>query len=264
MRSAIRRSLLVVLSCGVVAAATVGCSGPPSTATAPVRPSVGIAQLRDYFRQARAVKKTVTMTARGQEGPDPLGQDCQVQYFPSSASTCYLTRRAEHMGLITLPQASYVTTADGGDPPTWRKLDPHDTDMSDFYGVLAQIVGAQAGIADDVVLTPGVSTLTNATPEQVDGVAATRYDLTVDGRALYAAMARQVSSDSFREALQDLESSAGPTVAQVWIGPDNLPVRQLVREPRGKYGSGEPETITYSGWGTPVNIQPPPANEVTG
>jgi hypothetical protein len=268
------RSTVVGSAALALVAALAGC-GNSTSGTPVARPPV----LRPYqliavFDYARKTEKTVVMQARGQEGPDSLGQDCQVRFVPSAASSCLLTRRDEHMGLITLPQDSYVaqfdpTPADGvGEQTRWRRLAPHDTDMSDFSGVLAQIVGLQAGISDDVVLVDGVSTVTGATADRVAGVRAIRYDLDVDGKALYRAMAAQVGSDSFREALLDLAGDAGRTTAHIWIGSggplDRLPLRQDITEPAGRYGAGDTETITYTRWGSPVDIEAPAADHVTG
>jgi hypothetical protein len=74
--------------------------------------------------------------------------------------------------------------------------------------------------------------------ETVEGVDATHYRLTTDeGEA----------------ALPD-----GLTSVDVWIGADDLPVRTEV-------GVTEPistVSIVYSDWGVPVDIQPPPADQV--
>lgn len=264
----------MAISCVLAVTALTGCGGSTPGTPAAHPPVLRPDQLRTFFNIARAMEKTAVVEARGQEGPDALGQDCQVRYVPDAASSCLLTRRDERMGLVTLPEASYVaqfdrTPADGVNAPTqWRRLPPHDADMSDFSGVLAQIVGLQAGISDDVVLADGVSTVTAATADPMDGVPAIRYDLAVDGGALYRAMAAQVDSDSFREALLDLAPDAGRTTAQVWIGAggthDRLPLQQIIGEPPGRYGAGNAETIRYIQWGAQVDIQAPPADHVTG
>jgi hypothetical protein len=258
-----------------LAAATTGCDSSTAGTTAATPPALRPDQLRAVFDHARTTEQTVLVTARGQEGPDALGQDCQVRYVPAAESSCLLTRRDESMGLITLPQASYVaqfdrTPADGvGTRAEWRRLAPHGTDMSDFSGVLAQIVGLQAGISDDVVLADGVSTVTDAAVDPMGaGGPAIRYDLNVNGGALYRAMAAEVGSDSFREALLVLAGDAGRTAAHLWIGVggprDGLPLQQVITEPAGRYGAGDTETIRYTRWGAPVDIQAPPANHVTG
>jgi len=100
--------------------------------------------------------------------------------------------------------------------------------------------------------------------EEVNGVDATHYRATVDlQRALDAAPESQ--RERARTALGQLGTSDVPI--DVWLSSDGLPVRQVITfdAPAGGGllgGMSMKMTIDFTDWGTPVDVQVPPADQV--
>lgn len=110
-------------------------------------------------------------------------------------------------------------------------------DASDDGGLLGEL-GTEYYSPEDTWTTWGASgDFEVVGQETVEGVDATHYRLTG----------------------ADAQLAEGLTSVDVWVGDDDLPVKAEV-------GVADPTpstvSIVYSDWGTPVDIQPPPADQI--
>jgi hypothetical protein len=153
------------------------------------------------------------------------------------------------------------TTGSSGKP--WTKIDLSGSDA------LSKSLGSTAGLADQTDPTQLINkiaaagTITNVTHENLDGVATTHYSITVDVAKMVATLA---NGDLQKQALSGLGVKTMPF--DIWVNSDNLPVKittKLAFANPASGGSAEVDmTATYTKWGQPVDIQPPPANQVGG
>jgi len=94
--------------------------------------------------------------------------------------------------------------------------------------------------------------------EDVDGVATNHYRITMDPSQYLAAM-------EFPAAMADMLPKE--LVTEMWIDADNLPRKftQTIEVPSAAGGAATSSTTegTYSDFGTDVEIEAPPADEVT-
>jgi hypothetical protein len=100
--------------------------------------------------------------------------------------------------------------------------------------------------------------------ETVDGVQATHYTGTVDpATAFDTSQAVKNLTPAERQQLKSMLSAAGVTseTIDVWVASDGLPVEEMIST-TAKAGA-EKVDLHLSGWGQPVSISAPPADEVT-
>lgn len=127
------------------------------------------------------------------------------------------------------------------------KGDPKDAN-GPFAGMtgIFDSVNPNHGMAADqdavVAVTPAGGT------EQVDGVPTQAYDVVVDTSKLTAA--------ARAEQFDDKTPLPAQVTYRFWFGADGL-VRKMVVDVQGEH-----QVMTFSGWGQPVDIHAPPANQV--
>lgn len=255
------RRFVAALICPVVvaaiAAAVAGCGSNSAPETAPAAVTSTDA-LRGLFQQAQSQQKTVTTVAKEEGDPQPTTLTCKVQLAPTKESDCSSPGKNGDFRTISLPDAVYIYSADPTsqiDGKPWRKLDNADRAHSASVGAQTKDLG------DDALFAAGVAKIAKTTPDQVNGHPALRYDLDVDAKALFSAMLAPSADDALRAASQQIINSGGTAGAQVWIGPNNLPLQTVTHiSMPGKQTRSE--TTTYSDWGKSVDIQAPPANQV--
>ncbi len=79
-------------------------------------------------------------------------------------------------------------------------------------------------------------------PEQIDGVQATPYEITLDPSK---------APETFGTTTSE------PLTFTYFVGPDNLPRKMTYKDKNGEF------VVTYTDWGAPVDIKAPPADKIT-
>lgn len=144
-------------------------------------------------------------------------------------------------------------------PKPWIKFDPNGTDpvSKALAGVVSQEQQSTNPVQAISELTDS-GTITSKSPDTIDGAPATRYVIQVSTQKLLNSKA---ITPQMKQELSTVAGSLPPTMTYtMWLNSQNLPVQLTTSETI----ANQPikVTVTYSDWGQPVNITPPPANEV--
>ncbi|GAA1442712.1 hypothetical protein GCM10009641_57890 [Mycobacterium cookii] len=159
---------------------------------------------------------------------------------------------AQQMELILLGQAMYMKSPELGTGDTWVKIDL--SDPNSLFGMIGKATDPE--VMFKALEEPKKLELVGA--EDVDGVATNHYRITLDPTKYLAAM-------DFPAAMADMLPKE--LVSEMWVDADDLPRKfaQTVEVPA--VGGGQSTTSstegTYSDFGTDVEIEAPPASEVT-
>jgi hypothetical protein len=164
---------------------------------------------------------------------------------------------------LQLPAGLSALAGGAGGTKPWTKIDLNGDDA------LSKSLGSTAGLADQTDPTQLINkiaaagTITNVTHENVGGVAATHYAITVDVAKMVATMG---SGDAEKQAMSALGVKSMPF--DIWVNSANLPIKIVTKlafaNPAGGGSSQVDMTVNYTNWGETVNIQAPPADQVNG
>lgn len=200
--------------------------------------------------QAAAAKATsCTFTLQVATNGQTITADGALRVLPDKTSEMAMKMTTSGTGSIDLRVVAGTWYISGGELTGGKfvKGDPKDP-KGPFAGM--------TGVFDSVNPNQGMSAFQDAivsvTPaggtEQVDGVPTQAYDVVVDTTKLSAA----VRSEQFDEKT----ALPAQITYRYWFGADGL-VRKMAADVQG-----EQQVMTFSGWGQPVDIQAPPANQV--
>jgi hypothetical protein len=159
---------------------------------------------------------------------------------------------AQAMELILVGKAMYMKSADLGTGDKWLKIDLSDPDS--LFGMLGK--ATDPAVMLKAMEEPKKLELVGS--EEVDGVVTNHYRITLDPAQYLDAM-------DFPAAMTDMLPQE--LVTEMWVDADDRPrqFEQTMEVPA--MGGGKPTTSTtrgtYSDFGTDVEIQAPPASEVT-
>ena len=159
---------------------------------------------------------------------------------------------AQAMEMILLDQTMYLKSAGLGDGDKWVKIDL--SDPTSLYGMLGKATDPE--VMFKALEAPKELELVGS--EDVDGVATNHYRITLDPA-------------QFMKAMQFPDSMAGllpdELVTEMWVDADNLPRKFTQTTEAPAMGGAKPTTSTtegtYSDFGTDVEIEAPPASEIT-
>lgn len=110
----------------------------------------------------------------------------------------------------------------------------------------------------------GLEDVKNLGTEDVDGVTTTHYKGAANLKTAFDEVTKKLGEDSdAAKSLQKMMMQIGggtPIPVEAWIDAQNRPVKLTYTMPLGN--QTVVTTLQYSDFGTPVNVQAPPANEV--
>lgn len=159
---------------------------------------------------------------------------------------------AQPMELILLGKAMYLKSPDMGTGDTWVKIDLSDADS--LFGMIGKATDPE--VMFKAMESPKELELIGS--EDVDGVATNHYRITMDPSQYVKAM-------EFPAAMADMLPEE--LVTDMWVDGDNLPRKftQTIEVPGAGGGATSTSTTegTYSDFGTDVEIEAPPADQVT-
>ena len=159
---------------------------------------------------------------------------------------------AQAMEMILLGKAMYMKSPDLGTGDKWLKIDLSDPDS--LFGMIGKVTDPE--VMFKAMQSPKKLELIGT--EDVDGVATHHYRITMDPTQYLKAM-------EFPAAMADMLPRE--LVTEMWVDGDRLPRKftQTIEVPAT--GGGSPTTSTtegtYSDFGTDVEIEAPPADQVT-
>lgn len=202
----------------------------------------------DALRNAETFTFTSTSGSAGQEmamtGEARFGDD-GIEMKASSSG-------AQSMEMILLSQQMYIKSPDMGTGDKWLKIDL--SDPNSLFGMIGKATDPE--VMFKALEAPKKLELIGT--EDVDGVATNHYRITLDPSQYVKAMELPAQmTDMLPDEL----------VTEMWVDADNLPRKfaQTIEIPA--VGGGEATTSTtegtYSDFGTDVEIEAPPASQVT-
>ncbi|WP_210650056.1 hypothetical protein [Nocardioides sp. SYSU D00065] len=159
---------------------------------------------------------------------------------------------AQAMELILLGKTMYLKSPDLGTGDKWLEVDL--SDPNSLFGMIGKATDPE--VMFQAMEAPKKLELVGT--EEVDGVETNHYRITLDPTQYLEAM-------EFPPAMADMLPEE--LVTEMWVDADDLPRKfsQTIEIPA--VGGGQPTTTTsegtYSDFGTEVDIQAPPASEVT-
>jgi hypothetical protein len=159
---------------------------------------------------------------------------------------------AQPMELILIDQAMYLKSADLGTGDKWLKVDL--SDPNSLFGMIGKATDPE--VMFKAMEAPKKLELVGT--EEVDGVETNHYRITMDPTKYLEAM-------EFPAAMADMMPKE--LVTEMWVDGDDLPRKfsQSLEVPA--MGGGKPTSTssegTYSDFGTDVEIEAPPADQVT-
>ena len=180
-----------------------------------------------------------TMTGQARFG------DAGVQMHASGSG-------AQTMELILIDKSMYMKSAELGTGDKWLKIDLSNPDS--LFGMLGK--ATDPAVMLEAMEEPKKLELVGS--EELDGVATNHYRITLDP-------ARYLDAMDFPAAMTEMMPEE--LVTEMWVDADDLPrqFEQTIEVPG--MGGGKPTTSTtrgtYSDFGTDVEIEAPPASEVT-
>lgn len=200
-------------------------------------------------------KLSIDATLGGSGG---IRSDCDVDAAKSAMSCTGTTGE-----IVLTPEYTYMNNpqvnALGGDPAKpWARIGKDSP--------AAAVGGAQTAALSEASdfrkLLPEGSRFTQAGPDTVDGTQATRYEVVTDLNQVIAS-AEGLAKKSYEMLLQGGVTEIKQTV---WADEQGRPMKvEQITPPMNVMGTQVGEsttTLTYSGWGEPVNVTEPDASQV--
>ncbi|MCP3421652.1 hypothetical protein [Nocardioides pinisoli] len=159
---------------------------------------------------------------------------------------------AQAMEMILLGKAMYMKSPDLGTGDKWLKIDL--SDPNSLFGMIGKATDPE--VMFKAMEAPKKLELIGS--EEVDGVEANHYRITLDPTQYLKAM-------EFPAAMADMLPDE--LVTEMWVDADDLPRKFTQTMQIPAVGGGKPTTTTaegtYSDFGTDVEIEEPPASQVT-
>jgi hypothetical protein len=270
------KSLLI---CGITMLSCVAACGggndpePGSSATSTTASSTSatvavefddINKLADAMVAAAAAQKTArvkldmvsaeaNVTAEGAYRQNASGAEMQLT----------MTVPDGQVELINSGGATYLKLPGGqefepGKP--WGKLSEQGShQVPESFGLMATDIRNDVDVTDAAKDMKAAGKITRSSPEQVDGVDAIRYSISLD----LAKLADATQDPAEREALRlAIESGLKEALVDLWVSSENLPLKADTGIVLENATSQPLSTMTYSDWGAPVTIEAPPADQV--
>ncbi|MFH8403293.1 hypothetical protein ACH4FX_00785 [Streptomyces sp. NPDC018019] len=165
------------------------------------------------------------------------------------------------MKSIYTPEAAYLQLGIGGKP--WMKYDYNAMAKQNptFALLKDQMQNNNPSRAVGLVMATGKAKKVGT--EDVRGVKATHYSATFDVAELTRMQASKDFSEKDMKALEEALKKSGTKneTIDLWIGPDDLIVKKV--EKAENTMGGTENTVYYSDYGAKVDVQEPPASQVT-
>jgi hypothetical protein len=274
-------ALPVLLVAAVSVATLAGCSGGAAEAPAPSAPAADaplpkyatLADLGAATAAQQKIDKTAKITLNGglagqsQSGLTGDG----VLRFDDAGASMQITQRIQAGGgtpqeleLVVLPDDAWIRPPAGpaGLPPgkTWLRIKPTATDpVSAQFNQMIQAIRDNADPTKSFAQFGDAISIVETAEEPLDGLRTMRYKLRVD---LAKAADRQPDA-GLKKSLQDSVQSGLATLDYtLWIDAQNRLARVLVDQPLPRNGGTFSLDARYRDWGQPVQIDPPPADQV--
>ncbi|MCK2243909.1 MULTISPECIES: hypothetical protein [unclassified Crossiella] len=264
-------SVLLLTALGACSGGAAPSTAPPATSSA--ASSAAAAKLTSATEFVTAVnaamlaKKTVHLSTAASDSRKPgeaATTKTQLRFEEGGKVSSLMVAEggADKTTVLQLPTESFLKDADNeketpGKP--WRQVKTGGDDL--FSKVMTPLVVRMTEASDPsrgIAHFGTAGQLDAPVPEQVDGVAATRYTITVDYAKVVAATTDKLVKGNFESKIK-LNRSA--LKHEIWLDAGNLPLRWRSTE-SGKVEFTTTVDAKFQDWGKPVEIAAPPAAQI--
>ena len=221
---------------------------------APEEASLAELSVDEFYPDVMAAMRdagSFTFTTTSDSAGQAMEMTGQARFGDQGVEMKATSTGAQAMELILLDQAMYMKSAALGTGEKWLKIDL--SDPNSLFGMIGKATDPE--VMFKAMESPKKLELLGT--EDVDGVPTNHYRIMLDPTSYLKAM-------EFPPAMADMLPKE--LVTEMWVDADNLP-RKFAQTVEVK-GAGGPATKsdtegTYSDFGTDVEIEAPPASEVT-
>ncbi|HEX6351739.1 hypothetical protein [Actinophytocola sp.] len=247
-------------------------NGTPSTgsntgADAPAA-AANVADLAKSISDQAVEKTSAHMKMTGDFGGETIEGEGDVSFDAANpAMSMDLTTSEGNMSMVLLDGIVYIKMPDGqelepGKP--WLKVDSNsDSPFAEVFGQLSDQLSESADPRSALEQFKETGEITDTKEEKLEGKQTTHYTITVDVQKLADSQEDPTQKAALETAI---EAGLKDFPVDVWIDEDQLPVRISfdMPAPDGQGGTATAKMqVDYTGWGEPVDIAAPPADQVT-
>ena len=227
----------------------------PEESEEPAEASLAELSVDDFYPSVMAAMKDAETfafeTTSGSAG-QTQAMAGQARFSDAGVEMKAASTGAQAMEMILVGQAMYMKSPDLGAGDKWLKIDLSDPDS--IFGMIGKATDPE--VMFKAMEAPKKLELVGS--EDVDGVETNHYRITLDPAQYLDAM-------DFPAAMADMLPKE--MVTEMWVDADNLPRKfaQTMEVPAVGGGQATSSTTegTYSDFGADVEIEEPPASEVT-
>ena len=227
----------------------------PEESEEPAEASLAELSVDDFYPSVMAAMKDAETfafeTTSGSAGQTQTMAG-QARFSDAGVEMKAASTGAQAMEMILVGQAMYMKSPDLGAGDKWLKIDLSDPDS--MFGMIGKATDPE--VMFKAMEAPKKLELVGS--EDVDGVETNHYRITLDPAQYLDAM-------DFPAAMADMLPKE--MVTEMWVDADNLPRKfaQTMEVPAVGGGQATSSTTegTYSDFGADVEIEEPPASEVT-
>ena len=227
----------------------------PEESEEPAEASLAELSVDDFYPSVMAAMKDAETfafeTTSGSAGQTQTMAG-QARFSDAGVEMKAASTGAQAMEMILVGQAMYMKSPDLGAGDKWLKIDLSDPDS--IFGMIGKATDPE--VMFKAMEAPKKLELVGS--EDVDGVETNHYRITLDPAQYLDAM-------DFPAAMADMLPKE--MVTEMWVDADNLPRKfaQTMEVPAVGGGQATSSTTegTYSDFGADVEIEEPPACEVT-
>ena len=227
----------------------------PEESEEPAEASLAELSVDDFYPSVMAAMKDAETfafeTTSGSAGQTQTMAG-QARFSDAGVEMKAASTGAQAMEMILVGQAMYMKSPDLGTGDKWLKIDLSDPDS--LFGMIGKATDPE--VMFKAMESPKKLELVGT--EEVDGVPTNHYRITMDP-------ARYLEAMDFPAAMADMMPDE--LVTEMWVDGDDLPRKfaQTIDVPGAGGGAAGSSTTegTYSDFGADVEIEAPPAAEVT-
>ena len=216
------------------------------------------ADLGSRMLVAMTAAQTASFTGETTADAGASTTDGVLRIDEDSTSTRATTQaQGETIEIVLLPDEAFVNLGDTGDGKPWLRVTPDSADpVAAAMGQFLDTFRAASDPRSSVEVYAQAGEFTVVGTEDVEGVQATRYSGAIPPAALLSTF-----PEDMRAGLEPMLGTE-PFPVEIWLDGDDRPVRFV--QTATIQGAETTSTQHFSGWGEPVEIEAPPADQVKG
>ncbi len=278
-----RTAVKLVAAAAALTLVVTGCGTRPSSPTENKGGELALATpFTDALGLVEAAKQGTRKTKSSKTTIDASSGDSKVTgtllaYYdgPASKIEANMTVEGETGILRLVDQTLFINLppsdkAQAKTDKNWGKIDLNSQDpQAKAMGKAIQRSFEMGDPAKQLELVEKTGRIIRSEQTQLDGVPVNHYFVEFDARKQLALfLGDDVPADKRAEIEKRFEGKDLRIPAEIWLNAEQLPLKMVmdmtsfVKSAGGSQTGEAKSTYTYSAWGTPVNVVPPPAAEV--